>query len=85
MANINIRIDDDLKEESRIVLDELGLDLSTGIKLFLNQVVRQKGIPFELTLNVPMIVQADNDFKNGNVATFNTLDELFKDLDDENQ
>ena len=29
-------------------MEDLGMDLSTGVKLFLRQVIRQKGIPFAL-------------------------------------
>lgn len=83
MANINIRVDDNLKEESKEILDSLGLDLSSGIKIFLKQVVLNKGIPFEVTLNKPDIVNALDDIKNNRVETFDSVEELMKDLNDE--
>ena len=43
---INIRIDKKTKDGAQKTLSSLGLDLSSGIKLFLNQVVTEKGIPF---------------------------------------
>lgn len=51
MANINVRIDDETKELSKEILESLGMDLSTGIKVFLKQVIAKNGIPFELTLS----------------------------------
>ncbi|MDO4664098.1 MAG: type II toxin-antitoxin system RelB/DinJ family antitoxin [Erysipelotrichaceae bacterium] len=48
MANINICIDDQLKRDSEMVFDQLGISLSAGITLYLKQVVRTNGIPFEL-------------------------------------
>ncbi len=48
MAIINLRTTDNLKIEAQEILNALGLDLSTAIKLFLHQVVIVKGIPFEL-------------------------------------
>ena len=48
MAQINFRIDDELKEESKEIFDSLGIDLTTGIKIFLTKVVREKGIPLSL-------------------------------------
>lgn len=43
---INVRIDKKTKDSAQKTLASLGLDLSSGIKLFLNQVVTEKGIPF---------------------------------------
>lgn len=43
MAQINVRIDDDLKKESIRILDSLGLDLTSAVKMFLKQVVLQEG------------------------------------------
>jgi len=48
MAQIQIRIDDKTKNEAKKVLEELGLDMTTAIKLYLKQVVKQEGIPFEI-------------------------------------
>lgn len=49
MANINIRIDNDLKRRAEKVFDTLGLTPSTAIVLFYKQVVRTNSIPFELS------------------------------------
>ena len=48
MANLNIRIDDNLKKQAEMVVSDLGLTLSSATTLFLKQVVRCNGIPFEL-------------------------------------
>lgn len=48
MANLNIRIDDTLKKQAEIVFSDLGLSLSAATTIFLKQVVRCNGIPFEL-------------------------------------
>ena len=49
MSTIQIRIDEETKAAAKKVLDDLGLDLSTAIKLYLKQVVLRKAVPFELT------------------------------------
>lgn len=46
MTVINVRIDEKLKKESGKVLAKLGLDMSSAIKVFLSQVVRDKELPF---------------------------------------
>ena len=47
-TNINIRTDSELKAKSQMVLSDLGLDMSTAINLFLNQVIYRQAIPFEV-------------------------------------
>lgn len=48
MTNLNIRIDDNLKKQAEMVVSDLDLSLSSATTLFLKQVVRCNGIPFEL-------------------------------------
>ena len=43
---INIRIDKKTKEKAQRTFSDLGLDMTSGIKMFLNQVVTEGGIPF---------------------------------------
>ena len=81
MANINIRIDDETKDESKEILESLGLDLSTGIKVFLKQVIARNGIPFELTLNEldMSILQMDS----GNTTSVKNIETLMDKLNDD--
>lgn len=51
MANLNITIDDNLKKQAEIIFSELGINLSTATTIFLKQVVRYNGIPFELRVD----------------------------------
>lgn len=53
MANVNVRIDQNLKEEAEEIFSKLGITASTAINLFYKQVIRENGIPFELKLDVP--------------------------------
>ncbi|MBO5529822.1 MAG: type II toxin-antitoxin system RelB/DinJ family antitoxin [Bacilli bacterium] len=46
---INIQVDSNVKKDATIVLTELGLSMSSAINLFLKQVVKKNGIPFEVT------------------------------------
>lgn len=48
MANLNIRVDDTLKQQAESIFSDLGISLSTATTMFLKQVVRYNGIPFEL-------------------------------------
>ncbi len=46
MTTIQIRIDEKTKASSAKILDEVGIDMSAAIKMFLKQIILQKGIPF---------------------------------------
>lgn len=49
MAQISLRIDDDVKRNAEKTLDDIGLSMSTAINIFLKTVVRENRIPFELS------------------------------------
>lgn len=49
MAQINLRVDDDVKRNAERTLDSIGLSMSTAINIFLKTVARENRIPFELT------------------------------------
>ena len=53
MTNLNIRTDKDIKAAAERIYEELGLNLSTAVNIFLRQTIRENGIPFELKLDVP--------------------------------
>lgn len=52
-TNLNIRTDKEVKLAAEKIFAELGLTMSTAVNLFLRQTIRENGIPFSLTLNVP--------------------------------
>lgn len=47
---IRSRIDSNIKLEAQVLLERFGLTMSDAIRLFLHQVVIEKGIPFEIKL-----------------------------------
>ena len=48
MTQVNIRIDEDIKEKAETALKEMGLTMSSAITMFLVKVGREKRIPFEI-------------------------------------
>ena len=50
---INIQVDSNVKKEATMVLTDLGLSMSSAINLFLKQVIKKNGIPFEITNVAP--------------------------------
>lgn len=43
-----IRIEPEVKKEATVILEELGLSMSTAVNAFLKALVREGGMPFEM-------------------------------------
>lgn len=52
-TNINIRVDSELKQSAEELFNDLGLNMSSAITMFLKSAVSYDGIPFELKRNAP--------------------------------
>jgi len=83
---LNVRVDKNIKKQAQKIVEELGLDLSSAVKLFLNKVVMTKSIPFELrTVNgytpeyeAMLLKEVKNMKKNG--KRYTNMDEMWRDL-----
>lgn len=51
MANISVRMDDTLKQQTEFILDELGLNMSTAITMFAKAIVRERRLPLDLSID----------------------------------
>jgi len=89
MAQVNIRIDDDLKTRADNIFNELGLNMTTAFTMFIRQTIRQGGIPFEITTrtdpfynpeNMKVLRQSIKEAEEGKliVKTFDELQEMEK-------
>ena len=47
---LQVRVDDDLKDKAAEIFDNLGIDTSTAVRMFLKRAVMENGIPFRMTL-----------------------------------
>ncbi|MFH1218306.1 MAG: type II toxin-antitoxin system RelB/DinJ family antitoxin [Candidatus Peregrinibacteria bacterium] len=89
MSQIQLRIDEKTKNSAKKVFDDIGIDMSNAIKIYLKQVIIHKGIPFKvLTRNgftleeEREILKASAEAKRGeNIkGPFDTAEELIKEL-----
>lgn len=46
MANLQIRVDDLVRDRAREVAAGMGMDLGEAIRIFLSQMIRENGLPF---------------------------------------
>ena len=52
-TNINVRVDAELKKSAEALFNDLGLNISTAITMFLKSAVNHDGIPFEIRRQTP--------------------------------
>lgn len=80
---VQIRVDEDLKNEATSIFEQLGLDLPTAFRIFLKKSVEERGIPFSMRVerNVSLkegkkvFMQLRNEAKKNGLQDM-TLDEI---------
>ena len=50
-TNLQIRLDNNLRNEAQGILNDMGMDVSTAVRIFLKQVVIERGLPFRPSLD----------------------------------
>ena len=84
---INIKTDPKIKKESKKIVAEMGLTLSSAINGFLRQIIRNKTIIFTLNENIhsdyllSSIKESEKERKNGKIHSFKNNNEAIKFLD----
>ena len=48
---LQVRIDDELKSKASALFSELGIDLSTAVRIFFMKCLAVGGLPFEMNVN----------------------------------
>lgn len=51
MVEVNVRIDDTIKQNAEMVCKALGLSLSTAVTMYLTQIAREQRIPLDMSLD----------------------------------
>ncbi len=81
-TNLNIRIDKNVKQSAEKIFDDLGLNMTTAINIFLRQVIREKGIPFDVKIKVPNEVtlaafeEGEKLLNDSSAPSYNNLEDL---------
>ena len=83
----SIRTDAQLKREADRLFADLGMNFSTAVNTFLRQAVREQGLPFRPTRDVPIaetlaaMREADSIAADPDAKGYSSVDELFAELD----
>ena len=64
MHTIQIRVDKKVKQSAKRILEDVGLDMSTAIKIYLKQIILQKGVPFPLVTENRFTIQNEKEIIN---------------------
>lgn len=48
---LQVRVDEGLRAQATAIYEDLGIDLQTAVRIFLKRSVREKGLPFGMTLS----------------------------------
>ncbi len=81
-TNINVRTTVDVKKRAEVILNDLGLNLSSAVNLFLKQVINYRGIPFDLRLPNKATMKAMDDVDNHrDLESTDTVEEMFEKID----
>ena len=87
-APTQIRIDADIKKQATDLFDELGLDMSGAVNLFLHQCVLRGGLPFKVELprysqsTLDAMEEARRISRDPDGRGYDSMDELMKALED---
>ena len=89
MANVptQVRIDEDLKKQAVELFNQLGLDMSSAMNIFLRQCVMRGGLPFAVEVPkykkevIDAMEEAKRISKDPNVKGYTDLNEMFEKLD----
>lgn len=85
-TNMNIRIDEEVKKKAEILFNELGINMTAAINVFLRQSIRENGIPFDVKLESPnaltvaAIKESETLANNKDIKGYSSADNLMRDI-----
>ncbi|CAM1670236.1 type II toxin-antitoxin system RelB/DinJ family antitoxin [Streptococcus pneumoniae] len=82
-TSMSIRLDSEVKEQAQQVFNNLGMDMTTAINIFLRQAIQYQGLPFDVRLDENwklLQVLTDLDQNRNMSPSFESVSDLMKDL-----
>ncbi|AKP67989.1 type II toxin-antitoxin system RelB/DinJ family antitoxin [Companilactobacillus ginsenosidimutans] len=83
-TNITLKIDSKLVSDSEKLYSNLGISLEAAIQIFLEQSVYENNLPFKTDHTEIENEIARREFNNPQNKTFNSIQKLMDDLNDDN-
>ncbi len=82
-TSMSIRLDSEVKEQAQQVFNNLGMDMTTAINIFLRQAIQYQGLPFDVRLDENrklLEVLTDLDQNRNMSQSFESVSELMENL-----
>ncbi|CEY32745.1 addiction module antitoxin%2C RelB/DinJ family [Streptococcus pneumoniae] len=82
-TSMSIRLDSEVKEQAQQVFNNLGMDMTTAINIFLRQAIQYQGLPFDVRLDENrklLEVLTDLDQNRNMSQSFESVSDLMEDL-----
>ena len=82
-TSMSIRLDSEVKEQAQQVFNNLGMDMTTAINIFLRQAIQYQGFPFDVRLDESrklLEVLTDLDQNRNMSQSFESVSDLMEDL-----
>ena len=86
-TNVNFRLDKQTKKEAEELFEDLGLNMTTALTMFVKASIREQGIPFEVRRDVPnaetiaAIEESERLLNDPNVKGYDNMEDLIKALE----
>jgi len=80
-TTLNLRVDSELKKDAEKVINKLGISMSSAIVLYLNALIRENGIPFDIKANNKQKAPAKKEAMSKKIAKPAKKENAFKDND----
>jgi DNA-damage-inducible protein J len=78
---VSSRIDEDVKKEATRVLKSMGLTPARAFRMMMKRIATEGEMPFGVLVPNAETIEAIKAGRRGEVTTFNTVEELFAELD----
>ena len=85
-ANVNFRLDKQTKKEAEELFEDLGLNMTTALTMFVKASIREQGIPFEVRRDIPnvetiaAIEESERLLSDPNVKGYDNMEDLIRAL-----
>ena len=83
-AMIHVRIDNKTKKAAQKTFEKMGLDMSSGIKLYLTRVIHDQCVPFQLHVpnkeTIKAIEELENPTKRAKLKKYASPEDMFVDI-----
>ena len=85
-TNFSVRMDSDIKKQCEALYNELGINLTTAINVFLRQSIRADGFPFDVRMEQPnketvlAMLEAESIARDSSVKRYSDVEEALKEL-----